>query len=162
MNISRLRPATSALVVKDDQVLLNIGDFPWPGTWSLPGGGQEPGETWAECVERELLEETGVRGRAVDLMRIREYIPGRDPNYEPRNGTISHRVDALFWCDILDEPAALGGHHHDQTQTGVEWVPIAKVPTLLMVPTTFPTELPTVIDTYRAGQWQFQYVGHTL
>ncbi|WP_143664847.1 NUDIX domain-containing protein, partial [Streptomyces sp. NRRL B-24572] len=64
MSISRLRPATSALVVKDDHVLLNVGDFPWPGTWSLPGGGQEPGETWAECVERELLEETGVRGRA--------------------------------------------------------------------------------------------------
>ncbi|MFE9968887.1 NUDIX domain-containing protein [Streptomyces sp. NPDC005525] len=46
--------------------------------------GQDVGETMAECVVRELLEETGVRGRVVELMRIREYIPNRDPGFRER------------------------------------------------------------------------------
>lgn len=35
------------------------------GMYELPGGGVESGETFAECVTRELLEETGLRVRQV-------------------------------------------------------------------------------------------------
>lgn len=31
------------------------------GQWCLPGGQMEPGESAAECCEREVLEETGLR-----------------------------------------------------------------------------------------------------
>ena len=40
------------------------------GLWALPGGATEVGETWAESVERELREETGVQGIATELLGV--------------------------------------------------------------------------------------------
>jgi len=49
------------VVIKDDTVLLvRRGKPPNVGTWTLPGGAQELGETAEEAGRRELLEETGL------------------------------------------------------------------------------------------------------
>jgi 8-oxo-dGTP pyrophosphatase MutT (NUDIX family) len=40
------------------------------GRWCLPGGHMEPGETLAECVEREVWEETGLRVAAGRLIGV--------------------------------------------------------------------------------------------
>ncbi len=49
------------VVLKGDSVLLvRRGKPPNVGTWSLPGGAQEVGETAEEAGRRELFEETGV------------------------------------------------------------------------------------------------------
>jgi 8-oxo-dGTP diphosphatase len=45
-------------------LLIQRGHAPHAGLWSLPGGRVEPGETAEEAVEREVLEETGLRVRA--------------------------------------------------------------------------------------------------
>ena len=57
----RLRPAVrAALLDPEDRVLLVRFDFGGgDGLWALPGGGIEPGESHAEAVRRELLEEVG-------------------------------------------------------------------------------------------------------
>jgi 8-oxo-dGTP diphosphatase len=50
-----------AVIVQDDQVVLIKRRFePLAGHWSLPGGAVDVGETLAQCVAREMLEETGL------------------------------------------------------------------------------------------------------
>lgn len=46
-------------------VVRRVPDDYQGGMYELPGGGVESGETFAECVARELLEETGLRLRAI-------------------------------------------------------------------------------------------------
>ena len=51
-----------AAVFRDGRILLIRRED--NGLWAMPGGVTEVGETWAQSVERELREETGVEGTA--------------------------------------------------------------------------------------------------
>ena len=41
-----------------------------PGAWTLPGGGVEFGEHPEAAAQRELLEETGLVGKVVELLTV--------------------------------------------------------------------------------------------
>ena len=58
-------PCVGALVQDDDGRLLVVrrGHEPGRGQWSVPGGRVETGESDAEAVVREVLEETGMHVR---------------------------------------------------------------------------------------------------
>jgi ADP-ribose pyrophosphatase YjhB (NUDIX family) len=87
------RAAVSGAIFRDGEVLLvQRGRPPAMGLWSLPGGHIEAGETAAQAIVRELMEETGVTARligvtdAVDVIRRDE------------SGTaIFHRVIVVFY-----------------------------------------------------------------
>jgi len=55
-------PCVGAIVADGQGRLLMIkrGHEPGAGLWSIPGGRIEPGETDAEAVIREMIEETGL------------------------------------------------------------------------------------------------------
>jgi len=54
-------PCVGGLVRHDGRLLLVLrGQEPAKGTWSVPGGRVEAGETDAEATAREVLEETGL------------------------------------------------------------------------------------------------------
>ncbi|MFQ5695041.1 MAG: NUDIX hydrolase [Terriglobia bacterium] len=64
-----------AVVVRDGCVLLvQRAHEPLAGQWSLPGGVVEAGETLTEAVRRELLEETGLRVRVLELVETLDRI----------------------------------------------------------------------------------------
>lgn len=62
-----LRSAVRGLIVDPEQrILLVRFNFPRGIVWGLPGGGVNPGETFAQALDRELAEETGVRPTSIE------------------------------------------------------------------------------------------------
>jgi len=53
--------AVLAFVVRDGMVLLGRRKGHGEGTWCLPGGHLQTGESMEEAAKRELFEETGIR-----------------------------------------------------------------------------------------------------
>lgn len=64
-----------AVILHDDCVLLvERGNEPLKGWWSLPGGGVETGETLENAIRREIREETCLEVEIVKVVEIFERI----------------------------------------------------------------------------------------
>lgn len=82
----------AAVVLHDRDVLLvRRGREPMLGAWSLPGGALELGETTAEGVAREVLEETGLRVEAVEIIATLDRIV-RD-----KDGRVRYHYTLVEW-----------------------------------------------------------------
>jgi 8-oxo-dGTP diphosphatase len=51
-------------------LLIKRGNEPGLGTWCPPSGFMEAGESMEETAERELFEETGLEGKAKELIGV--------------------------------------------------------------------------------------------
>ena len=68
-----------AVIVENGRVLLvRRGSAPRQGHWSLPGGAQELGETFAEAGMREVREETGLVVEVLGLIDVVDSITRDD------------------------------------------------------------------------------------
>jgi 8-oxo-dGTP diphosphatase len=92
-------------------LLIRRASEPLRGEWSIPGGMLELGETLEEGVARELLEETGLQVRVLDLIEVFDRIvytadgqgAGDDNLGRPR----FHYVIADYLCErVSGEHAA--------------------------------------------------------
>ena len=64
-----------AIIIESGRVLLvERGREPMKGYWSLPGGALEVGESLAQAVRRETLEETGLEIEPISVVEIFERI----------------------------------------------------------------------------------------
>ncbi len=57
----RIAPAVMCLIKREGEILLARSPHFLPGMYSALAGFVEPGETLEQCVEREVMEETGIR-----------------------------------------------------------------------------------------------------
>lgn len=59
------------VVIRSNRVLLiRRGSEPLKGEWSIPGGMVELGESLPEGVKREIMEETGLKVRPMEVLSV--------------------------------------------------------------------------------------------
>ena len=99
------RVICAGAVIRDDDGRLHMvrrGVEPARGTWSLPGGRVEPGETLKAAAAREVLEETGLVvsvGELITTVDVMGYTV-HDFAATATGGTLAAGDDAsdVRWC----------------------------------------------------------------
>jgi 8-oxo-dGTP diphosphatase len=115
--------AAGGVLVRDDGRIAVI-HRPRYDDWSLPKGKLDPGESFEAGALREVLEETGVRGRIVSELEPTSYVDrkGRDKivrwyrmelEGEPVEFAPNDEVDELRWL-TPDEAGGLLSYDHDR------------------------------------------------
>lgn len=112
------RGGTSALIINNkDQILLvkraDDDDF-LPGSWELPGGGVEYGETAQEAIIREIKEECGIEIEVLKPVAVADYFI---------NDT--QILEICFLCDPKCLDIKLSHEHSD-----FKWLKIDAIRTL--------------------------------
>lgn len=100
---SYTRRACRALIIDNDKILLSHETK--RDIWMLPGGGLEKGETEAECVIREVSEETG------NLFKPSKYVLEIDEYYEDTKYETKYFIGTLIGKTVthLTEEEKEGG-----------------------------------------------------
>ena len=92
-----------AAVIRDGAGRLLLQRKSEDGSWSLPAGAIEPGESPSKAVIREVLEETGLDVKTTVLLGVFGGAP--DFRFVYPNGDPVEYLVALFRCEIV------GGSH---------------------------------------------------
>ncbi len=113
----------TGLLERDGRILLVANAYPNQRDllWNLPGGRQEPGETCATAVVRELREETTLDARVRGLAYVAE-------SFDP--ATQTQFTAFCFTIDADGEPVLPPADAHVRD---VRWVARAELPGLLAV-----------------------------
>jgi len=113
----------AGVVIKAGCVLLiQRGKEPGRGRWSIPGGRLRLGERVRDGVEREILEECGLRVRAGELLGVADLI------HQDDEGRIRYHYVLI---DLAAEYLS-GEPQASSDALAARWVPFAELPTLEM------------------------------
>lgn len=141
------------LDVEDRVLLFRTVDVLMPETgewWELPGGGMEPGETYAQTAVREVAEETGI---ALDADQVGDPTWRRAATYHRRHRrTLQHEVVVLARL-TRSAPTVGGGARTPEEREeylGHRWWPVAEVASSTQ--RFFPGRLPALLPRFLAGE----------
>ncbi|NUT34440.1 MAG: NUDIX domain-containing protein [Hamadaea sp.] len=121
-----VRPA-AGVVVQDEQDRVLLLCRNGEGTWGLPGGGVEPGETWEQAAIRECREETGWEVALRGLLGI--YSEPATQLHRYPSGRAVHFVGVVF----LGSPVRRVGEP-DGEATRLDWFSLDDLPDPLFGP----------------------------
>jgi 8-oxo-dGTP diphosphatase len=92
------------------------------GTWSLPGGHLEFGETWEQAAKREVLEETGMSIKNVAFLAATNDIFGQENK---------HYI--TIWVST-DWKAGKAQNLEPEKCRGMDWIRLKELPDKLFQP----------------------------
>lgn len=121
-----LRPA-AGVVLRDDVGRVLLIRRATEDTWGIPGGGVEPGETWAAAAVRECREETGWDAHIDELLGI--YSDPTTQTHSYPSGARRHFVGVVFLATAITRAGPLGDE-----ATELRWVTGHDLPTPLFAP----------------------------
>lgn len=115
----------------DDEGRILLGRRRDDGTWCLPGGRLEPGESFADCARRECLEELGSEVELDGLIAVLSNPETQIRRYP--DGRIIQLVGVVFG-------GRLGPHHGDGDGeiTEVDWFSPDQLPETEIMPADLP------------------------
>ncbi len=98
------------VIERGQTVLIRRGSEPLLGQWSIPGGSLEIGESLQTGVARELLEETGLEVRVLDVIEVFDRIfPGEPGQAGQVRGPRFHYVIVDYLCERISGQPHAGG-----------------------------------------------------
>jgi len=114
------------VVIRNERALLiRRGSAPLEGEWSIPGGMLEIGETLLEGVQRELLEETAIEVKVLDLIEVFERV-----NRDEGDRWKYHFVILDYLCEAVRGEALAGSD-----VTDVAWARESELSEYSLTPT---------------------------
>ena len=119
-------------VVSNDILLVRLSSITSaPGSWTLPGGGIDPGEHPRKAVLRELEEETGLTGKVTHLLGVDSQASTRPISDDVIEHY--HAIRIVYRVQVSrDDPLQIidvGGSSDD-----VRWFPLSQAANERLVP----------------------------
>lgn len=134
-----IRNSAKAIVLNNECILLNRCESSFGEYYALPGGGQLPGETLAETVKRELLEETGYIVTPLKLAGIYERIT------KAHDDGLNHKIYFIFLCSLKSSNNK-APTERDPYQLGMEWLKVRDIPEINLFPRAIRENISSLIS----------------
>jgi ADP-ribose pyrophosphatase YjhB (NUDIX family) len=94
LSYSTPKVAVRGAIFKENEILLVQEKM--DGLWSLPGGWVDIGISPSLAIEKEILEETGLRAEPVKLIAVFDNLKHKHPVH------LTHTYTAYFLCEIIE------------------------------------------------------------
>lgn len=133
------RYRAGAFILKDDKMLFEKSKF--GGYYYIIGGGVKLGESSVDCIEREILEETGIDAKVERLAVVVEnFFRGTGGII---NGLDCHTIEFYYLVRVLDDSNAFSKTDDDEE---LVWIPVEKIKSFFFKPKFIPEIIEEVIN----------------